>query len=114
MSKSNLARGAAIAAMGLTLSSCADYLNRYDTVTLAAGEILVGVATYERVRNAGEFGIRIAGTNAPGNHQGDTFKGTWYAFIAHTYDGGVTPVVYGERRTTGGDVNNCQDTLVQP
>lgn len=31
-----------------------------------------------------------------------------------TYDNGISPIVYGERRTPGGDVNNCQDTLVQP
>ncbi|MEY2542465.1 MAG: hypothetical protein QOI22_2067 [Verrucomicrobiota bacterium] len=34
--------------------------------------------------------VGFIGTNAPGNHEGDTFKGIWYAFIAHTYDGGAT------------------------
>jgi len=34
--------------------------------------------------------VGFIGTNAAGNHEGGTFKGTWYAFIAHTYDGGKT------------------------
>ena len=32
--------------------------------------------------------VGFLGTTASGNHEGDTFKGTWYAFIAHTYNGG--------------------------
>ncbi len=38
MSKSNFARSTAIAALGFVLFGCADYLNRYDTITLAAGD----------------------------------------------------------------------------
>jgi PKD repeat protein len=34
--------------------------------------------------------VGFVGTTEPGDHQADTFKGTWYAFIAHTYDGGRT------------------------
>lgn len=34
--------------------------------------------------------VGFLGTTASGNHQGDTFKGTWYLFVAHTYDGGLT------------------------
>jgi hypothetical protein len=34
--------------------------------------------------------VGFLGTTASGNHEGDTFKGTWYLFIAHTYDGGQT------------------------
>jgi PKD domain len=30
------------------------------------------------------------GTTTAGNHEDANFKGTWYAFIAHTYDGGAS------------------------
>ncbi len=32
--------------------------------------------------------IGFVGTTEPGNHESDTFKGTWYVFVAHTYNGG--------------------------
>ena len=32
--------------------------------------------------------VGFVGTIEPGDHQADAFHGTWYAFIAHTYDGG--------------------------
>jgi hypothetical protein len=38
MSRSKLARLTGVAALGFALFGCADYLNRYDTVTLAAGD----------------------------------------------------------------------------
>ncbi|HEX8078363.1 MAG TPA: PKD domain-containing protein, partial [Chthoniobacterales bacterium] len=34
--------------------------------------------------------VGFLGTTAPGNHQGPTFAGTWYVFVAHTYDGGAS------------------------
>lgn len=34
--------------------------------------------------------VGFIGTTEPGDHQADAFRGTWYAFIAHTYDGGKT------------------------
>lgn len=34
--------------------------------------------------------VGFVGTTEPGDHQSDSFRGTWYAFIAHTYDGGKT------------------------
>lgn len=34
--------------------------------------------------------VGFIGSTEPGDHQADTFRGTWYAFIAHTYDGGET------------------------
>jgi PKD repeat protein len=32
--------------------------------------------------------IGFLGTTETGDHQADAFRGTWYAFIAHTYNGG--------------------------
>jgi len=34
--------------------------------------------------------VGFLGTTETGDHQADAFKGTWYAFVAHTYDGGQT------------------------
>ena len=34
--------------------------------------------------------VGFLGTTEPGNHESASFKGTWYVFIAHTYDGGKT------------------------
>ena len=34
--------------------------------------------------------VGFLGTTEAGDHQADAFRGTWYAFIAHTYDGGKT------------------------
>ena len=32
--------------------------------------------------------VAFLGTTTPGDHQSADFRGTWYVFIAHTYDGG--------------------------
>jgi hypothetical protein len=42
------------------------------------------------------------GTTTSGNHQDANFKGTWYGFVAHTYDGGNTWVTVNA--TPGGPV----------
>ncbi len=34
--------------------------------------------------------VGFVGTTEPGDHQANAFKGTWYPFIATTYDGGNT------------------------
>jgi hypothetical protein len=34
--------------------------------------------------------IGFIGTTEAGDHEADTFKGNWYAFVATTYDGGTT------------------------
>lgn len=34
--------------------------------------------------------VGFLGTTEPGDHQADAFKGTWYLYIATTYDGGKT------------------------
>ena len=34
--------------------------------------------------------VAFLGTTEPGDHQLPAFRGTWYVFIAHTYDGGRT------------------------
>ena len=34
--------------------------------------------------------VAFLGTTEPGDHESAEFRGTWYAFISHTYDGGKT------------------------
>ncbi|MFN2533563.1 MAG: hypothetical protein ABR555_19960, partial [Pyrinomonadaceae bacterium] len=34
--------------------------------------------------------VAFLGTTEPGDHQSAGFRGTWYVFVAHTYDGGKT------------------------
>ena len=34
--------------------------------------------------------VAFVGSTEPGDHQSAAFKGTWYVYIAHTYDGGKT------------------------
>ncbi len=34
--------------------------------------------------------VAFLGTTTSGDHQSPSFKGTWYGFVAHTYDGGTT------------------------
>jgi PKD repeat protein len=34
--------------------------------------------------------VGFVGTTQTGNHEAADFNGTWYAYIAHTYDGGLT------------------------
>src|SRR5258708_7374364 len=34
--------------------------------------------------------VAFIGTTTSGNHEAADFKGTWYGFVAHTYDGGHT------------------------
>ena len=34
--------------------------------------------------------VAFIGTTTGGDHQGASFNGTWYGFVAHTYDGGQT------------------------
>ena len=34
--------------------------------------------------------VAFIGTTTSGNHEAADFKGTWYGFVAHTYDGGRT------------------------
>ena len=69
----------------------------------------------------GRAAVLFLGTTAPGNHQGATFKGTWYVFAAHTYDGGqtwttvnVTPDDPVQREAciwNGGGANPCRNLL---
>ena len=34
--------------------------------------------------------VAFIGTTTPGDHQSPNFQGTWFGFVAHTYDGGQT------------------------
>ena len=69
--------------------------------------------------NRAAFGF--VGTTTPGDHQAADFKGTWYAFIATTYDGGQTwatvnatpndPVQKEACIWNGGGSNPCRNLL---
>ena len=67
---------------GATWSNDTDLGTSYDLHNAVFIEAVAG--------DADRAAVGFIGTNAVGNHEGDTFKGTWYAFIAHTYDGGKT------------------------
>jgi len=40
--------------------------------------------------DADRAAVGFLGTTTSGNHEAATFKGTWYGYVAHTYDGGRT------------------------
>jgi PKD repeat protein len=40
--------------------------------------------------DANRAAVGFLGTTEAGDHQSENFKGTWYGFVAHTYDGGKT------------------------
>ena len=53
-----------------------------------------GIINAAEIEAVGGSSLRAAvgflGTNVPGDYQALAFPGKWYAFIATTYDGGVT------------------------
>ena len=65
--------------------------------------------------------VAFIGTNTSGNHQAADFKGTWYGYVAHTYDGGRTwttvnatpkgPVQREACIWNGGGNNPCRNLL---
>lgn len=65
--------------------------------------------------------VGFLGTTTPGDHQAAEFKGTWYVYMAHTYDGGqtwatvnVTPNNPAQREAciwNGGGANPCRNLL---
>lgn len=65
--------------------------------------------------------VGFLGTTEPGDHQAAEFKGTWYAYIATTYDGGQTwavvnatpgdPVQKESCIWNGGGSNPCRNLL---
>jgi PKD repeat protein len=65
--------------------------------------------------------VAFLGTTTSGDHQAATFKGTWYGFVAHTYDGGQTwttvnatpkgPVQREACIWNGGGNNPCRNLL---
>lgn len=40
--------------------------------------------------DANRAAVAFLGTSTSGNHEAADFKGTWYGYVAHTYDGGKT------------------------
>ncbi len=40
--------------------------------------------------DANRAAVAFIGTSTSGNHEAADFKGTWYGYVAHTYDGGRT------------------------
>ena len=65
--------------------------------------------------------VAFLGTTTPGDHDAANFAGTWYGFVAHTYDGGQTwttvnatpagPVQRNACIWTGGGGNPCRNLL---
>src|SRR5581483_75497 len=65
--------------------------------------------------------VGFLGTTTGGNHQDANFTGTWYGFVAHTYDGGQTwttvnatpnkPVQRNACIWNGGGANVCRNLL---
>src|SRR5581483_7237375 len=65
--------------------------------------------------------VAFLGTTTGGDHQAANFKGTWYGFVAHTYDGGQTwtvvnatpngPVQRESCIWNGGGNNPCRNLL---
>ena len=65
--------------------------------------------------------VAFLGTTTSGDHQAANFQGTWYGFIAHTYDGGQTwitvnatpngPVQRNACIWNGGGSNPCRNLL---
>jgi hypothetical protein len=65
--------------------------------------------------------VAFIGTNTSGDHQAADYKGTWYGYVAHTYDGGRTwttvnatpkgPVQREACIWNGGGNNPCRNLL---
>src|SRR6266480_2397735 len=64
--------------------------------------------------------VAFIGTTTGGDHQGASFNGTWYGFVAHTYDGGQTwttvnasggPVQRNACIWNSGGNNTCRNLL---
>ncbi len=66
-------------------------INWIRDVDVGATHGIVNAAHTEAVGgSAGRAACGFMGTNVSGNYQSGTFKGVWYAYIATTYDEGVT------------------------
>ena len=71
--------------------------------------------------DANRGAVAFIGTSTSGNHQAADFKGTWYGYVAHTYDGGRTwttvnatpkgPVQREACIWNGGGNNPCRNLL---
>jgi PKD repeat protein len=90
-------------------------------------DIGAGVGVVNAVFPAGIAGdgdraaCAFLGTSTNGDHQAADFKGTWYGYVAHTYDGGATWVTVNatpngpvQRQAcvwNGGGANVCRNLL---
>src|ERR1051326_3938430 len=71
--------------------------------------------------DANRAAVAFIGTSTSGDHQAADFKGTWYGYVAHTYDGGrtwttvnATPAGPVQREAciwNGGGSNPCRNLL---
>ena len=71
--------------------------------------------------DANRAAVAFIGTSTSGDHQAADFKGTWYGYVAHTYDGGrtwttvnATPAGPIQREAciwNGGGSNPCRNLL---
>jgi hypothetical protein len=71
--------------------------------------------------DANRAAVAFIGTSTSGDHQSADFKGTWYGYVAHTYDGGKTwttvnatpsgPIQREACIWNGGGSNPCRNLL---
>jgi len=60
-------------------------------VDIGASHGIVNASHTEAIGgSSGRAACGFVGTNVPGNYQALSFSGMWYAFVATTYDGGLT------------------------
>ena len=86
----NPPEGHARVAVG-TLNTTTGVITWIRNVDLGASHGIVNAALIEAVGgSSGRAAVGFAGTDRPGDYQALSFPGKWYAFIATTYDGGVT------------------------
>jgi hypothetical protein len=84
----NPPEGHARVVVGHRVGTTVNWTNYFD---LGATHGIVNAAEIEAVGgSAGRAAVGFLGTNVAGDYQAISFPGKWYAFIATTYDGGVT------------------------
>jgi hypothetical protein len=91
----------------------------YDLGTMVG--VKNGVFPAVVVGDSNRAAVAFLGTTTSGDHQSASFKGTWYGFVAHTYDGGQTwttinatpngPVQREACIWNGGGNNPCRNLL---
>jgi hypothetical protein len=84
----NPLEGHARVVVGHRVGTTINWTNYFD-IGLTHG--IINAAEIEAVGgSSGRAAVGFLGTNVAGDYQANAFPGNWYAFIATTYDGGVT------------------------